>query len=317
MDLEVASKIKFAKYHALRIAKALKAGEDPNASNPTQEPVPNVEQPLDPNDPDVQMINGNEHQQSNGPQPYVQDVPDEHDQLQSRLAQHPAYDESLHPSRTPSVRLQASQAPSPQATAEEYYSNPQAPEVSPLGPLRADRTMSEGGGYFRSAPNGDEARTAAFQTASPEDPVSPVSVHLDPDPQVSPSSMAGPGFPQLHAPPPNSLHSFPPPNVDEWNMPAPTPVPFPSYPRPRAAPRPAPQTPTQPPLPTPSAPIRQLMPHPVAPVPLARETGYRHDEESVMKAQKHAKFAISALNFEDANTAVKELMYALEALGAR
>jgi len=44
---------------------------------------------------------------------------------------------------------------------------------------------------------------------------------------------------------------------------------------------------------------------------------YVADEEAVIKAQKHARWAISALNFEDVNTAVKELRGALEALGAR
>jgi vacuolar protein sorting-associated protein VTA1 len=34
-----------------------------------------------------------------------------------------------------------------------------------------------------------------------------------------------------------------------------------------------------------------------------------------MAAQKHAKWAISALNFEDVPTAVKELRIALQALG--
>jgi vacuolar protein sorting-associated protein VTA1 len=35
-----------------------------------------------------------------------------------------------------------------------------------------------------------------------------------------------------------------------------------------------------------------------------------------MAATKHAKWAISALNFEDSSTAVKELRAALQALGA-
>jgi vacuolar protein sorting-associated protein VTA1 len=35
-----------------------------------------------------------------------------------------------------------------------------------------------------------------------------------------------------------------------------------------------------------------------------------------MAAQKHAKWAISALNFEDVPTAVKELRIALQNLGA-
>ncbi|KAJ0165372.1 hypothetical protein CTA2_11478, partial [Colletotrichum tanaceti] len=41
------------------------------------------------------------------------------------------------------------------------------------------------------------------------------------------------------------------------------------------------------------------------------------DEMDLPKAQKHAKWAISALNFEDVPTAVKELRNALAALGAQ
>lgn len=40
------------------------------------------------------------------------------------------------------------------------------------------------------------------------------------------------------------------------------------------------------------------------------------DEAAMMQAQKHAKWAISALNFEDVQTAVLELRQALETLGA-
>ena len=51
--------------------------------------------------------------------------------------------------------------------------------------------------------------------------------------------------------------------------------------------------------------------------PVASQENYLADEEAVLKAQKHARWAISALNFEDVNTAVKELRGALESLGAR
>jgi len=51
--------------------------------------------------------------------------------------------------------------------------------------------------------------------------------------------------------------------------------------------------------------------------PTNSKVNYVADEEAVLNAQKHAKWAISALNFEDVNTAVKELRGALEALGAR
>lgn len=40
------------------------------------------------------------------------------------------------------------------------------------------------------------------------------------------------------------------------------------------------------------------------------------DEEAIAKAQKHARWAISALNYEDMPTAVKELREALKTLGA-
>jgi len=41
------------------------------------------------------------------------------------------------------------------------------------------------------------------------------------------------------------------------------------------------------------------------------------DEAAMVGAQKHAKWAISALNFEDVPTAVRELRKALELLGAQ
>ena len=40
VDKEVAAKSKFAKFHAARILKAFKAGEDPNATNPVVEEEP-------------------------------------------------------------------------------------------------------------------------------------------------------------------------------------------------------------------------------------------------------------------------------------
>jgi len=39
------------------------------------------------------------------------------------------------------------------------------------------------------------------------------------------------------------------------------------------------------------------------------------DDAAMAEAQKHARWAISALNFEDVATAVKELRIALGALG--
>jgi vacuolar protein sorting-associated protein VTA1 len=41
------------------------------------------------------------------------------------------------------------------------------------------------------------------------------------------------------------------------------------------------------------------------------------DDEAIAKAQKHARWAISALNYEDIETAVKELREALGTLGVK
>ena len=41
------------------------------------------------------------------------------------------------------------------------------------------------------------------------------------------------------------------------------------------------------------------------------------DEDSISQAQKHARWAVSALNFDDVNTAIKELNNALGLLGAK
>jgi vacuolar protein sorting-associated protein VTA1 len=68
-----------------------------------------------------------------------------------------------------------------------------------------------------------------------------------------------------------------------------------------------------------SAPRQNPYAQPAAPPPPAASSSqgpFRDDEESIRQATKHAKWAISALNFDDSATAVKELRIALQALGA-
>lgn len=333
LDAETASKIKFAKYHALRIAKAIKANEDPNLSNPIPEPE---QPPLDPNDPDVQMIHGLDdlsQQQDSSRQPSVVEIPDENDRLQGHMAERSTYDESLHPSRAPSVPPQPAQAyQSPhQQPAEDYHHGAAQPEVSPLDPLTADRTMSAGGGYFPRVPDSDgRAPPLSLPDAPPEDPSSPPVVLPDSSPLPLPTPSAA-EFPPSQ--PSNFLHSFPPPKMDEPNISPPSSNPVPLYaPAPPSAlasfppqhtpsaPRQAPPAPIRP-LPATGAPVKQAPPRQMAPPAMAPpdsgQASYLTDEEAILKAQKHARWAISALNFEDANTAVKELRGALEALGAR
>lgn len=332
LEAETGSKIKFAKYHALRIAKAIKANEDPNLSNPTPEPE---QPPLDPDDPDVQWINGlgdSSQPQDALRQPSVMEIPDEYDRLQGHMAGRSTHGESLHPSRAPSVPPQPDRSylPPPQQPAEDYYHGSAPPEVSPLDSSTADRSMSDGG-YFPRVPDNDgRAPRSSLPDAPPADPSSPPVV-LPESSSLTPPTSSTAGF--LPSQLPNSLHSFPPPKMDELNtsppsfasvpsyLPAPSPASFSSYPHQSS--RQEPQTPIQPPLPIQGAPARQAgaprqtAPSQIAPLPVSGQENYLTDEEAILKAQKHARWAISALNFEDAATAVKELRGALEALGAR
>ncbi len=336
LEPEVASKIKFAKYHALRIAKAIKAGEDPNLSNPTPEPVPNNEpSALDPNDPDVQILNGPPtatHNQPQAHQPSVEEVPDEHDRLERYLAQRSSANESIHPSRAPSNQRQPHQntwdqpgEPSPQDAGEDYYHSGGGGEVSPLASPKIDRTASDGGGYFPRVPGADDSsHVSALPDAPPQDPGAPPNVKL-PDPSAFPPPPVPIADPRYsHLPNRDSLESFPPPYTNQPFEPtgAHESPPQPS-PHPQLAPRQVP--PHRSVFPSQSPPAVQQSSHvmqgghprPAVPQPTNSTANYVADEEAVLKAQKHARWAISALNFEDVNTAVKELRGALEALGAR
>ncbi len=60
------------------------------------------------------------------------------------------------------------------------------------------------------------------------------------------------------------------------------------------------------------------IPHlvPAAVPPVAQRASVVVDDAAKAQAQKHAKWAVSALNYEDVATAIKELRKALETLGA-
>ncbi|KAF2084010.1 DUF605-domain-containing protein [Saccharata proteae CBS 121410] len=240
LDPDLASKSKFAKYHALRIAKALKSGEDPNLSNPSPEPEPFAAEDsapaLDPNDPEVQRINGTATQ-------------------------------GLHATVEDEFAAPAGQDYAPEAVyTSEAAQHPH--DVSPMDipeERRASAASSVGGGYFPAVP------TFTSEIAAPSMPTAD-DEHMA---NNTPGAPAAPLDPRDYYQPP------PPPAL------APTAVPPPS-----------------------------------APVPSVNESvalplgAYKTDEDAVMQAQKHAKWAISALNFEDVPTAVEELRVALRALGA-
>ncbi|KAL8909812.1 MAG: hypothetical protein Q9171_004869 [Xanthocarpia ochracea] len=326
LDVETSSKTKYAKYHALRIAKAIKAGQDPNLSNPAPESSPAQE----PQDPDVHILDENPRRAQTC-QPTVEDVPDEHDRLERHLAQRSSIDQSLHPSRAPSISRppESAQPPPslptpPEQTVENYYQQSSVPDISPLQSPDRARNGSVGDGYFPKAPETDGSPESSQVTndqvkrhnysSGPELPDAsslppPISFGMS-GPPISPTEESSPSFP-----PPFNYNQTPPPSApavpSNQHAAEVTPFQAPGHPRP-SAPSIQPQS-------TPAA-LRQTVPPPSPPsLPQQPLHGAPAivDEEAILRAQKHARWAISALNFEDVNTAVKELRGALGSLGAR
>jgi len=118
LNQEIAAKSKYAKWHALRILKAIKAGEEPNLPEEEQGPPPASPPPLDPDDPEVQIINSL--------QPTVEDA-DDYSHSSYQQGQSPAPLETRSPNVPPFP---------PRSTGGD---------VSPLEPDHPT------GGYFASA----------------------------------------------------------------------------------------------------------------------------------------------------------------------
>lgn len=303
LDPEIAAKSKFAKFHALRIAKAYKVGEDPNTTNPVVE-----EPPAPPEDGIDAELKELERQESNRDRPY-----------------HPPAVEQASEEGTASTVL-------PQQTPNDGNQPPSVPyqaddKVSPIEPptSTAGRQNSIGGGYFptvSSAPTDTAMPDVQAPAQSPQQPTSPRDFYSSaPQPPTAPAisslGMTSPAQPQ---PPPIQTPNQPPafqpmqsPPLPQWQQPTSPPAQTPNQPpvfQPVQSP-PAPQWhhPAQPPPPAPvAASVSYQQPPPAS--------GFRTDDEATMAAAKHARWAISALNFEDVNTAVKELRLALQSLGA-
>jgi vacuolar protein sorting-associated protein VTA1 len=322
-DPELAAKIKYAKYHALRIIKAIKAGDDPNATNPVQDQEQQPPSPplLDPTDPEVQRINDQSAPQplsSNPYQSYVESAPNT----------------DAQPSPTFSAP-KVSPPPNLPTVPTGYTSNTHD-DVSPISQPATSRqgsVVSVGGGYF---PRTDAPPTFTSDNTAPSLPTAPST---EDDPLTSSLGGLGgstsDGTPQAsRTPDPSTFYQNPasppgvvqPPQQPSAQSSAPQ-NPYASPPSQHQYPAPSSQ-PLQHSLPAPQSvvPSQQYSPmlrqnpyaQPSAPPPPAASSQgpFRSDEESIMQAQKHAKWAISALNFEDSATAVKELRIALQALGA-
>ncbi|KAJ5601112.1 Vacuolar protein sorting-associate Vta1 N-terminal [Penicillium lagena] len=275
-DAEMAGRIKFAKYHAVRIVKAIKAGEDPNESNPA--PREETEEAV--TAPEVQEFDELVAEQASKPrQPSVEEIPDESDRLGPHLARQSALDESLHPSRASSIPRQ----PAASTTASE----PDIPSV----PLNAPGSHPQA----TDEPSGGEL----------ELPSTPGNIgNSSTLPQLPDTPGSGAHDTTVH--PRNAFQSFPPPSAGPPTT-APDPASFydPSSASAHIPPPAAPQPP--------AAPLSTR-----APPAAASSTRPSHgvDDQSISLAQKHARWAVSALTFDDVDTAVKELRNSLKCLGA-
>ncbi|TGJ82058.1 hypothetical protein E0Z10_g6702 [Xylaria hypoxylon] len=300
---ETQEKVKYAKWNAARILKAIKEGKDPNESNPKQE-EPTAEEsvvPLDPNDPEVQSIGFAQPRSAT-----VEDVPDD-----GGMPHAPTSNYSLHTA----APVSAPNSPLP----------PTAPVPDPVSPIAPpDVPAQEPGSYFPNPPSSTYQYPLDLpSTTSMPPPGSVIHSTLGSPPEVSsPSSHHPPKPPPVsYAPPgiPSSPQDFyhPPPQ----HQTAPTPPFIP--PQQHYTPSQAPSAPHNYHTPYSQPVVPKVAPAP--PLPPAQQYGgnsgptgpYNYDDMAVTQAQKHAKWAISALNFEDVPTAVRELQAALATLGAR
>ncbi|KAK2025360.1 DUF605-domain-containing protein [Colletotrichum zoysiae] len=265
IDDETQKKVKYAKWNAARILKAIKEGKDPNESNPKQEEPKEVLPALDPNDPDVRGLT------SPPPKPAsVEDDPE------TEFYKKPSAPAEIVPPTAPSepVPTQSSVLDLPSVPTSNDLNPPpdhnqgyfDPPEEFPPSPLSQKDTNEVAASATAPSAPSPYAASSAGPNLSPENAASPWQPPKIPPPPVAKST-----------PPPASKHS-------------------------------------KPPLPTaqqPKAPVVNVSNNSWAP------SSAPSDEMDLPKAQKHAKWAISALNFEDVPTAVKELRNALAALGAQ
>ncbi|KAJ5636818.1 Vacuolar protein sorting-associate Vta1 N-terminal [Penicillium longicatenatum] len=272
MDPEIAGRIKFAKYHAIRITKAIKAGEDPNASNPA--PKEEEEEETQVGSSDIQAFDESVAEQAAKPrQASVEEIPDEADRLGRHMALQSSLDESLHPSRTSSL------PPSATATPPEIPSVPQNAPGSP--PQKMDVDNQSSGLELPSTPG-----TIGTSASIPQLPDTPGSTNTNRAPSNAFQSFPPPSSPSVAGPDPASFYDA---STASAHIPAPA------------------AAPVGPPSFTP----------PVVPAPAASsQPSHSVDDNAVALAQKHARWAVSALTFDDVHTAIKELKSSLKYLGA-
>lgn len=248
LDAETLAKIKFAKWNAARILKAIREGRDPNESNPKQ--------------PEAAAATAG-----------AEGEDDEDAELRRLAAQDPEARELVSPQpRAATVEDVPDEAAAPSSAVPHQPSPPMPPSQVQDG-------------YFPPPPP-----PASSQPSAPAEPFVPSPMSASPSPATQVPPQPSPQIPtklpsQFAPPPPAPQEPSAPP---AWSAPPPV-------------------------VPAAPAPVLTSAPAP-APAPVPTTTMHHKD---LNQAQKHAKWAISALNFEDVPTAVQELRNALAMLGAQ
>ncbi|GAB1310651.1 Vacuolar protein sorting-associated protein VTA1 [Madurella fahalii] len=282
-DQETQQKIKYAKWNAARIVKAIKEGKDPNESNPTQEEHP---QPaLDQNDPAVQNLIGGPSTLIPRPAT-VEEVPDVDLRRDAAGVSPPQSPVSGGPSPASEGELRLPGVPNNlhQPAEPEYFGS------ASHDPSNSEATPDLPGPPTGWAPSQRSPETSPPPTAWSQPPINPPSASAWPHQQPSAPSTIPPTF-ATNLPSTAAVASPPvSPPTDSYYV--------------NMAPTAHGARPTAPSIP------------PAASYAPVQAGSFAVDEAAIVGAQKHAKWAISALNFEDVPTAVKELRRALELLGA-
>lgn len=297
-DGETSQKIKYAKWNAARITKAIKEGKDPNDTNPKKEDLPPQQPALDPADPEVQALGS----PGQAPKPAtVEDAPDadlRREIAGMSLPPPSSAAASIPPSVPDDGELKLPSAPgygdeSEQPAAQPGYFDPPPSLPSPVSPPSHTPANLTSGANAPSAPD----------NWAPTPP--PVTTTFSPPPR----SAVPPAGPPTFAPSYSPTAAVAPPPVSPPSNP---PAAFTSVAPPANVSRPVVPPPTNPayshPAPT--------VPGGFSQVPQQVSGNFTVDDAAMSQAQKHARWAISALNFEDVPTAVRELRRALESLNA-
>ncbi|CAK7226853.1 hypothetical protein SEUCBS140593_006383 [Sporothrix eucalyptigena] len=278
-DAETLQKIKYAKWNAARILKAIKEGNDPNESNPNPDDLPPQDQELlGAKDKDAEAVSPGTEIPPAPPSSAPRPVTIEDD-----------LDDTASNTRRDSAGVSLPHSPALSA-------NGQTTHVAPSFPTTASSLPQAG------------ATPLSFT------PPAPASADPDRVPGYPPPQSLSPTLPTFNpptAPPADSFYQQPPS--------APPQQPFANsyFAGTTAPPPPASTASASSASGYPFAYNNRVVPQASAP---AAQAPYVQpatvDDLAMVNAQKHAKWAISALNFEDTATAVRELRKALEFLGA-